>query len=53
VAESDPTHRDEGVAEVERDRTDAVEPSRHGATLEGQIALNGQYPQVVRSGFGV
>ena len=34
----------QGVAEVEGDRLDARKPGRrrHGATLDGQIDLNGQ-----------
>jgi len=36
------THGHEGVAEVERDRPDPLQAAGHGATLDGQIARNGQ-----------
>ena len=42
------------LVRVDRAASRAVlEAIGHGATLDGQIARNGQYPHVVRSGFGV
>ena len=42
AAEAVAIDRDQGVPEVEGDRGDPIEWRRHGATLDGQIALNGQ-----------
>jgi hypothetical protein len=50
-----PVDGDERVPEVERDRLQLSAPgdARHVAALDGQIARNGQYEQVVRSGVAV
>ena len=48
-------HGDERVAEVEGDRLELVTPGdiAHVEALDGQIARNGQYEQVIRSGLAV